>query len=279
MTRDAEMPARDYVGLVTRGIGGESRHRPAAVPSAAGTHRLRQLRRPAVARRRVCGCCRRGGVPQHRRGRTRQRPPARLGARTRDDGDATEHVDLLRGLLVRQRTVEGLRVDVDLRWALLHRLVVVGRAADTEIEAELERDRTATGERHAAMVGRASDTAAAKADAWAAVVERDELPNALQRSTIVGFQQADQRELLVPYVDRYFDAIADVWETRTPEMAQDLVVGLFPALVIEQGTVDRTDTWLRTADPDPTLRRLAVEGRDTMARALRARACDASAAD
>jgi aminopeptidase N len=61
-------------------------------------------------------------------------------------------------------------------------------------------------------------------------------------------------------------------------MAQDLVVGLFPALLIDPVTVDAADTWLRTADPDPTLRRLIVEGRDGLARALRARGCDATAA-
>jgi aminopeptidase N len=154
---------------------------------------------------------------------------------------------------------------------------VLGRAGDAEIEAELERDRTATGERQAAMIYAARPTAEAKAEAWAAVMEKDELPNALQRATVGGFQQPDQRELLVPFVDRYFDTITTIWDSRTPEMAQDLVVGMFPALVTDQVTIDSADQWLRTANPEPTLRRLIVEGRDTMARALRARLCDAAA--
>ena len=63
-----------------------------------------------------------------------------------------EHVDLLDDLLSGRRSLDGLRVDVDLRWALLMRLVVVGRASDDAIDAEEQRDRTASGERQAALV-------------------------------------------------------------------------------------------------------------------------------
>jgi aminopeptidase N len=127
------------------------------------------------------------------------------------------------------------------------------------------------------MVRAVRPTPQAKADAWAAVVESDDLPNAHQRATVAGFQNADHRELLKPYVERYFASLERIWESRTPEMAQEIIVGMFPAFVIEEGTIEQANEWLRATDPEPTLRRLVVEGRATMERALRARACDNAA--
>jgi aminopeptidase N len=277
MLRDAEMPARDYVALVTRGIGNESdigllqnhlRQAKIACDSFADpawrTTGLRQLGTAAYEH-----------VSRAEPGSDHQLAWVRALAAT---ATSDEHVGLLRGLLSGDRSLDGLRIDVDLRWALLHRLIALGVAGDDEIEAELARDRTATGERHAAMVRAARPTAQAKADAWSAVVDNDELPNALQRATVAGFQSADHRELLKPYVDRYFASINKLWETRTPEMAQELIVQLFPSVVTEQATLDAADVWLRTTDPEPTLRRLVVEGRATTERALKARLRDIAAA-
>ena len=46
-------------------------------------------------------------------------------------------LDLLAGLLDGSATIEGLAVDTELRWQLLHRLVSRGRPDQAEIEAEL----------------------------------------------------------------------------------------------------------------------------------------------
>ena len=146
------------------------------------------------------------------------------------------------------------------------------------VDAELARDATAAGERHAATCLASRPTARAKAEAWASVVEDDKLPNAVQEAVIAGFVQPEQRDLLAPYRARYFAAIKDVWERRTPEMAQQIVVGLYPVVLVEQATLDATDVWLAEADPVPALRRLVVEARDGVARALRAQAADRAAA-
>ena len=59
--------------------------------------------------------------------------------------------------------------------------------------------------------------------------------------------------------------------TRSPEVAGGLARGLFPATLVEPETVDATEALLVAANP-PGLRRKAGEGRDDLARALRARA-------
>jgi aminopeptidase N len=122
----------------------------------------------------------------------------------------------------------------------------------------------------------ARPSAEAKAEAWQSVVERDDLPNAIQSAVIGGFVQRDQVELLRAFVEPYFDSLNDVWATRTNETAQNIVIGLYPRLLAEQAVVDRTDAWLdANRDSIPALRRLVLESRDALARALRAQAKDA----
>jgi aminopeptidase N len=60
-------------------------------------------------------------------------------------------------------------------------------------------------------------------------------------------------------------------------MASQVVVGLYPTLQVSQETLDATDAWLRDADPVPALRRLVVESRAGVERALRAQAADRAA--
>jgi aminopeptidase N len=74
-------------------------------------------------------------------------------------------------------------------------------------------------------------------------------------------------------VRRYFEALPTVWEQRTNKIAQGLVVGLYPSFRIEQSTLDLTDEFLATQRP-PALRRLLLESRDGIVRAMRARECD-----
>ena len=65
---------------------------------------------------------------------------------------------------------------------------------------------------------------------------------------------------------------------RTHALAQQIVVGLYPAQLTTQATVDRTDEFLASLPEDSAaLRRMMLENRDGVARALRARAVDARA--
>jgi aminopeptidase N len=54
-----------------------------------------------------------------------------------------------------------------------------------------------------------------------------------------------------------------------------VVQGLFPSLQQSQETLDATDAWLDAhKEAAPALRRLVLESRDDLARALRGQACD-----
>ncbi|MFC9880926.1 aminopeptidase N [Streptomyces libani] len=276
MTRDAELPARDYLSLVLSGIGKESDigvvqslHRQ--VKLALDLYAAPEWRETGLATWTAAALEQlRAAEP----GSDHQLAWARaFAASARTDAQ----LDLLQGLLDGTEEISGLAVDTELRWALLQRLAATGRADEKAIAAELDRDKTSAGERHAATARAARPTAEAKAEAWASVVESDKLPNSLQEAVIGGFVQPDQRELLAPYTAKYFAAVKDIWNSRSHEMAQQIVVGLYPALQVSQETLDTTDAWLASADPSPALRRLMTESRAGIERALKAQRADAAA--
>jgi aminopeptidase N len=187
-----------------------------------------------------------------------------------------DQLELVRSMLDGSTQLSGLTIDTDLRWHLLHRLVAAGHADDVEVDRELDRDDTATGRRQAAAALAARPRPESKDEAWASVMDGDDLPNAIQTAVIGGFAQPGQEELLRPFVDRYFASLVDVWAERTNETAQNIVIGLFPTMLAEQSTVDSADAWLEShRDAVPALRRLVLEARDGVARALRAQALDA----
>jgi aminopeptidase N len=141
------------------------------------------------------------------------------------------------------------------------------------IDDELERDNTAGGQRQAAAARAALPSAAAKQLAWDSVVKADDLPNAILSATVGGFAQPDQRELLVPYVDKYFESLTEIWKTRTNEIAQSLTTGLFPSLLASQDILNRADKFLAT-DKDAGSTRLIKELRDNVARSLNCQSVD-----
>ncbi|MGP3980001.1 aminopeptidase N [Streptomyces sp. KR80] len=278
MTRDGELATRDYLDLVLSGVAKES-----DIGVVQSLHRQVKLALDLYAD----PAWRETGLAKWTEAALEQLRAAAPGsdhqlawARTFAGTARTdEQLDLLSGLLDGSETIEGLAVDTELRWALLQRLAATGRAEEPDIAAELERDRTSAGERHAVTARAARPTPEAKADAWASVVESDKLPNAVQEAVINGFVQSDQRELLAPYTAKYFEAVKDVWASRSYEMAQQIAVGLYPKVQVTQETLDATDAWLASAEPNAALRRLVTESRAGIERALTAQAADAAAAD
>ncbi|AKJ13150.1 aminopeptidase N [Streptomyces incarnatus] len=276
MTRDAELATRDYLALVLSGIAKES-----DIGVVQSLHRQVKLAidlyaDPAARESLLTRWT--DATLAHLRaaepGSDHQLAWARAFAAT---ARTPEQLDLLEALLEGTQTVEGLAVDTELRWAFVERLAAVGRFDEAEIAAEYERDRTAAGERHAATARAARPTAEAKAEAWASVVESDKLPNAVQEAVIGGFVQTDQRELLAPYADKYFEVVKGIWDSRSHEIAQQIAVGLYPAVQVSEETLAKTDTWLSSAEPNAALRRLVSESRSGVERALRAQAADAAA--
>jgi aminopeptidase N len=277
MTRDGEMAARDFVALVVAGLGSES-----------DIGMVQSLTRQTVSALQLYSAAdtREGALTSFADFLLEQARAAAGGsdkqlALTRafcGIARTDEQLDVLTGLLAGDDLLPGLAVDTDLRWAFVQRLVATGRLDDEAIDRELDRDLTASGQRQAAAARAMRPTPEGKEMAWNAVVSNDDLPNALLAATVGGFNQPDHAELHRGFVDRYFESIERVWAERTNDTAQTIVLGLYPVFIVEPETVRRTEQFLTEHDLPPALRRLLVESADGVARALRARAADESAA-
>jgi aminopeptidase N len=188
----------------------------------------------------------------------------------------TEHAALANDLLTGAEVLPGLSMDTDLRWSFVATLSALGAFTEEQIAAEADRDPTAAGVRAAATSRALIPTAAAKAAAWKSATEDDELPNATMEAIIGGFAHPTQGALLAPYVARYFDTVLKVWQRRSSEVAQNVVVGLFPSWTstITPQTVAAADAFLAQPDLPAAVRRLVSEGRADIVRAIKARAAD-----
>jgi aminopeptidase N len=276
MVRNAELPARDYVALV---ISGAQRETDIGVLQSLQRQAKSAIDLYADPAWREEGAARWASFAHAQLlaaapGSDIQLSWARtLAAVARTD----EHLGLLGGLLAGSASIEGLDIDTDLRWTLLHRLAATGRAGEVQISAELEKDPTAAGQRHAASARAGLPTIEAKAAAWAAMVDTDEMANETLLAVITGFRQSDQRELLAPYADRFFEKVTGLWATRSPHMAQMIVNGLYPVLIVEQRVVEAVDAVLAKGEPavPPALARMLREHRDGTLRTLRGQALDA----
>ncbi|WP_236793915.1 aminopeptidase N [Amycolatopsis sp. GM8] len=275
MTREAELKARDFVAIVSHGIHAETELGVVQRLLLQAQTALNSYAERAWANER--------GWPEL---------TARLLGLARDAEPGSDHqlafVNSLAGSVLDEEQLgvlagwfdgtaplPGLTVDADLRWRLLNALVAHGKAGDTEIDAELARDDTATGRRRAEHARALRPTPEAKAEAWQRAVYDDELPNAISNAIVGGFSHPGQKHLLGEYVGQYFGVIGEVWQRRSSERAQSVVVGLFPAWAVDQSTVDAADEWLAAERP-AALRRLVSEGRAGIVRALAAREFDES---
>ncbi len=282
MTREAQLRARDFVSLVSGGVQAETQ--------VGVAQRLLLQAQTAVGAYAEAGWAHSTGWP---RLADRLLELAR-GADAGSDHQlafvnalctsvlSPPHTEVLSALLdsdPSQQGPPGLTIDTDLRWRIVTALAAAGvidadGQATPVIDAEVQRDPTAAGKRYGAQASAARPQLAVKEEAWTKVTEDDTLPNITARSIIAGIVRPGQAELLQPFGARYFATIPGIWERRSSEVAQTVVVGLYPSWDISDEGIATADEFLAAAELPTALRRLVLEGRAGVERALRARAFD-----
>jgi len=296
MTRDAELKARDFVALVNEGIHAET--------EVGVAQRLLLQAQTALGSYAEPGWAINEGWPAFA---DRLLELARAAEPGSDHQLAfvnalctsvlsTRHVVVLADLLGNDPAREGLsgldldrdptphglpglQVDTDLRWRIVTALARSGHldadgTATPFIDAEAARDNTAAGKRNAAAASASRPQPAVKEAAWQQVIEDDTLANITARSIITGFNSPGQGEVLAPFTALYFASINGVWERRSSEVAQTVVIGLYPSWDISPAAISAADAFLADPEVPPALRRLVVEGRAGIERSLKARAFD-----
>ncbi|MGP9537591.1 aminopeptidase N [Brachybacterium sp. AOP43-C2-M15] len=274
MVRDGELPSRRYQQLLLANLTGESSSsvvrtllqqlETVAGPYAAVDQRALRTEQAADAVWALAEAAEAGSDAQLQFVESF----ARLSR-------SEEHRHTLEGLLGGSIALPGREIDTELRWKLVISLAVLGGIDAAGIDEQLAADDTQSGRKHALTARAALPTEVAKAKAWRRTMEKDTLANESITAVVQGFRRVVDEDLLAPYRQRYFDAIAQVWQERSNEIATRLVGGYFPHSYGGQGVLDAADAWLADAEEAPFgLRRIVIEGRDTVARQERVRAAD-----
>ncbi len=283
MARDGELPARDYIQLVLNALGSEDQ-------STVILTLLRQLSTTLSLY-----------VKRAKADKWSERAADEIWALAQAAAPGSDQqlqfvkwfaghavseaqLDTLAALYDDKLHLEGLPLDADLSWDVLIGLVAGGRAGAVEIDAQLAKDATASGQRRASHAKAALPSAEAKRAAWNALVnagqpgapEKD-MPNALQFEATLGFNHVNDWELLVPFVDEYFASLRRIYSDKSNEMATNLIEGLYPVQLAGwmPELPAKAEAWLaENEDAHDALKRLVREGADGVRRALANQAAD-----
>ncbi|XVX19010.1 aminopeptidase N [Actinomycetota bacterium] len=276
MTRDAEMPARDFVRLVLDSLPGETdstllrtllaQLQSATLMYSAPARRAEARTGTLTALRELAA----SAAP----GSDAQLQLVGAYAALLAPGDDTAYVQ---GLLDGSESLEGLAIDTEMRWTLLTALAAAGAAGEDAIEAERQSDNTATGRERAARARASMPTAEAKEAAWQGAVVETDKPNSVIDALGLGFGRPGDPALLTPYIQRYHDALLEVAGSRTHAIVESIVEGFYPMALASAELRDASQAWLDANEDAPAaLRRLVAENRDAVTRALTAQERDAT---
>ncbi|QBI20970.1 aminopeptidase N [Egibacter rhizosphaerae] len=275
LTRDAELPASRFVGLAADHAPSEGTIPLLQVVTRRVEHAIAAFVEPSRredARQRMWAAAQ-AALGDAAPGSDAQLQWARVAAAVAAD---TEHREWVRGLLGGNVVIEGLEVDVDLRWYLLVALAAHGDVDEDRIDEEARRDPTDMGARRAAAARAARPDPTAKAHAWEQLTISDEPSLALRRAIAEGFWQPGQEALLAPFVTEYPETVAHAWRDRNVEEAITITTAAYPRTVVGTEAVETADAALARGDLPAPARRTVAEERDHTLRALRAREADAT---
>ena len=173
-------------------------------------------------------------------------------------------------------TFTDLAIDTDLSWQLLVSLAAGGVVTASDIDDALAADNTAKGGEFAAQAKAALPTLEARRAAWSSLIDSDDLPNTIVRSSAAGFTNPAGVALLGEFVQPYFDMLLPIWDSRSYQIAQYLIVGLYPAALANEQLRDASRAWLAAnGDAPAALRRLVNENVAGVERALAVQERDA----
>jgi aminopeptidase N len=275
-TRDAESSPSDYIDLVLRNIGRETesttvRTTLAQLQLAANSYVAPEKRDDARAK--VAD----GLWALAQAAEAGSDSQLQFVTAFATSASTPEHWATVKSLRDGETTLEGLEIDTDLSWQLLISLAAGGVVDAAQIDTALAADNTAKGGEFAAQAKASIPDAAAKRAAWDSLIEKDDQPNTIVRSTALGFQHPATVAQLSAFVAPYFDMLLPIWNSRSYQIAQYIIVGLYPAPLANVELRDATRAWLR-ANPDaaPALRRLVDENLAGVERALAVQDRDAS---
>ncbi|APT87942.1 aminopeptidase N [Corynebacterium flavescens] len=268
LTRDGLWPVREYVGTVVEHAIAESN--PTLLTTALANARFAITNfLPATAREATrvsyaddLWAILRDAAP----GSDAQLVLARASIAALADSPADTATQRLRELLAGE--LSGLRLDPDIRWALLRALSARDAVSTAELDAGKERDYTLTGQ--AAHLGaiHSFPKPEHKREVFDLLLSPGAFSNAEIDSLLQAFNAPRSQSLREPFAAEYFSRLDEIWKSHPIEIANRLVRGLYPGVA----QADAATTDFLAQDPPQALRRILLECQDNLRRALRVRA-------
>jgi aminopeptidase N len=185
----------------------------------------------------------------------------------------------LRALADGREVIDGFAVDQDMRWNLAVKAAAYGiEDADELVAAERERDRSDRGARAVIKAAASRPTAESKAETWRRINAEGYGSYHLTRAAMQGFVWPSQRDLLVPFRERFFQELRGVFATHDHPFARSYLMNLFQDRWAEPEMLERAGQLLAQLNPaETTLARQLNEEIDDLGRAIRVRAYAESA--
>lgn len=189
-----------------------------------------------------------------------------------------EDIELAARLADGQESIEGLTIDQDMRWAIAAKFVGHDLpGAQDRVARESAADPSDRGERARLRCQVSEPSAAAKSAAWERFNGEGYGSLYLTGAAMGGFNWWVQRDLLTPYIDRFFESLPGIFRTRDKEFTLDYFRALFPTYRVERDVLERSGNVLAAiGDELPSLTRVLREATDDLSRAIKCREYAAS---
>ena len=267
MARDAEISASDFVDIAIAGLAGESEVTTVTGLGFQLVTTVELYANPAKrdALRSKLADALAGLLASAEAGSDHQLQFAKMFT---SFATSPEHIERIKALL--DGKLPGLKVDADLRWFFVIALTDLGIFGKTELDAELARDKTKTGEESYAQALATIPNLDAKKAAWKIIID-PATGNSIRAKSITGFQSISHRNLIAEFVDSYFAELIPAW-SQGFETGSTFAEMMYPIAVSTPETVAKTEAWLNGAGKDApaALRRFVNEAKEGLERALRA---------
>ena len=185
-----------------------------------------------------------------------------------------DELDYLHALITGAESIASLVIDQEKRWNIIARLIAWGHAESENLfSKEKEIDKSDLGMKKAFMVQASRPDSVEKETCWQAFTEQSSHSTDFLRYGMQGFHWRTQKELLAPYVDRFFEAVEKVYTERDVHYAGAFGHLLFPAWQQTRDMLNTIETFLNKkgsegASLPALLRKQLIELADDLKRIL-----------
>jgi len=249
LVRSGELPATDFLGLVTRHL---TREPEVTIVESVLAWTLSTLIPQHLAPADIMGAVAQVAAACES-GLASEPDPEVAVVLSRSFAETTPDAVLLEQWLLDRATHTGIELDPTMRWSAIRRLAALGALTPEQIDDERHGDGTVVGELGAARALAAIPHPEAKARAWARMFEDPHVSNRMFVASAEGFWDPEQVELVHPYVARYLAEAPTV--ARTCGQAFSLLLGKsFPNIPLGEADVAAVEAAL-AGDVPTVLRR------------------------